>query len=137
MELSPQTQAVLSYFDQYTGSSIRKPNDLGILLEAALQLDAADEFNRLVFVGKCAWNVYNVLRKIQPSDDGHATVEHEFVTNINDLRGLLLFFSEKTEGQIQQRFREVYLATTPGTLRNVVDLAHDLARFKDMQGGQR
>lgn len=134
MELSEQTRAVLAYFDEYTGGNVRKPHDLATLLEAASQLGAAEEFNHLVFVGKCAWNVYGVLRKVQSNDEGYGNLEREFATAINDLRGLLLFFSSHVAGQMQQRFEETYLNTTPGTLRNVIDLAHDLARFKDMQG---
>lgn len=133
MPFSEQTEAVLQYFDHYTGHNVRKRNDIGIILETASTLDAANEFNNLVFSGKVVWNLYNTLRKAQSGQEGYQQVEHEFASHVQVLREELLFFVAQMNVDSAQRFTEVYLGTGQGTMRNLVDFAHDLARFKDLQ----
>jgi hypothetical protein len=135
MPYSSQTEAVLAYFDEYTGFNLRKRNDIAELLEAASLLDAADEFNNLIFTGKVVWNLYATLRKTTPVQDGYQSVEQEFTTEIHNLRNRLVFFTtqDAIENETKSRFQEIYLGTGQGTTRNIVDLAHDLARFKDLQ----
>jgi len=137
MELSEQTQAVLAYFQHYTGHNVRKPNDVGTILETAVSIGAAEQFNDLVFTGKCAWNVYAALRKVSPNDEGYKTLEREFAATVQRLREQLAVFASNVPADTQARFEQVYLGMGQGTLRNVVDLAHDLARFKDMQNDQQ
>jgi hypothetical protein len=137
MELSEQTQAVLAYFQHYTGHNVRKPNDVGTILETAAGMNAAEQFNALVFTGKCAWNVYAALRKVSPNDEGYNTLEREFAATIQTLREQLALFASNAPADAQARLKQVYLGMGQGTLRNVVDLAHDLARFKDMQHDQQ
>jgi hypothetical protein len=136
-QFSEQTQAVLSYFDQYTGGNVRKMNDIGTVLEAASQLAAAEEFNALVFAGKCVWNLYTTISKVSPNDEGYQHLEREFASNVHDVRERLVFFAANISPEQRTRFEQTYLSVTQGTMRNVVDLAHDLARFKDMQSDQR
>jgi hypothetical protein len=138
MAYSVQTETVLAYFDEYTGFNLRKRNDFAELLEIASRSGAADEFNRLVFTGKVVWNLYHALRKTTDAQEGYQTVEQEFAKEIHHLRDGLLFFMMQKEADdnddgTRQRFQEVYLGTGQGTMRNIVDVAHDLARFKDLQ----
>lgn len=137
MEFSPETTAVLEYLDAFTQNNLRKRNDIGSILEAASKLGAAAEFNNLVFVGKVSWNLYSAIRRITPNDEGYQTLEREFATNMNQLRAELLFFVTNTPDEQQQRFEQIYLGLGQGTMRNLVDLAHDLARFKDLQAEQK
>ena len=136
MSFSEQTEAVLQYFDHYTGHNIRKRSDIGAVLESASMLDAAEEFNKLVFLGKVVWNLYNALRKAQSGQEGYQHVEREFASGMQDFREELLFFVAKMPDDAQKRFTEVYLGVGQGTMRNLVDLAHDFARFKDLQANQ-
>jgi hypothetical protein len=136
MPFSEQTEAVLQYFDHYTGHNVRKRSDIGAVLESASMLDAAAEFNKLVFLGKIVWNLYNALRKAQSGQEGYQHVEREFASGMQDFREELLFFVAKMPDDVQKRFTEIYLGVGQGTMRNLVDLAHDFARFKDLQASQ-
>ncbi len=136
MTLSPETTAVLEYLDHYTGHNIRKRNDIGALLEAASVLDASDEFNELVFSGKAAWNVYSTLRKTQSGQEGYQHLESEFTRIVQEMRERLVFFAAQMPEEAITRFTELYLGIGQGTMRNLIDLAHDLARFKDLQAQQ-
>lgn len=133
MPISPQTALALEYMDNYTGNNLRKRNDLGEILETASTQDSADEFNALVFKGKVVWNLYSTLRKTPHNNEGYAHLEQEFSTSVHELREQLVFFAAHSANDTATRFQEVYLGTGQGTMRNIVDLAHDLARFKDMQ----
>jgi hypothetical protein len=133
MTLSEQTEAVLAYFDHYTGHNVRKRADIGAVLETASTQDAAEEFNGIVFAGKIVWNLYNTLRKITSGQEGYQHVEREFSSAVQDFREKLLFFVATMPTETQQRFSDIYLGVGQGTMRNIVDMAHDLARFKDMQ----
>ncbi len=134
MPISEQTQAVLEYFDQYSGFTLRKKNDIAELLDIASVHDEAEAFNSSVFTGKVVWNLYAQLKKITSPDNSYNNLEQEFAKAVNELRGLLLHFANLSENDTtKQRFEETYLAVHQGTMRNIVDLSHDLARFKDMQ----
>lgn len=138
MMLSEQTQSALAYFDEYSGFNLRKKNDIGEILEIASVVGAAEEFNALVFAGKIVWNLYSTLRKITSEQDGYRNVEHEFAEAVQTMRERLAFFAlESDDDALKQRFEEVYLGVSQGTMRNLVDIAHDLARFKDLQGDEQ
>lgn len=136
MTFSTETSAVLDYLDHYTGHNLRKRNDIGALLEAASMLDAPDEFNEFIFSGKVAWNLYSTLRKTQSGQEGYQHLESEFTRGVQDMRERLLFFIAQMPEEVTTRFTDLYLGIGQGTMRNLIDLAHDLARFKDLQTQQ-
>lgn len=137
MQISAESEAVLSYLDKVTDGALRKRDDLGALLEIGATTAAADEFNTLVFSGKACWNVYGVLRKTPPADEKFNVVEKEFGERLQALREALLFFAANAEVKLNERWQQVYLGMGQGTARNLVDLAQDLARLKDLQNEHR
>jgi hypothetical protein len=44
---------------------------------------------------------------------------------------------EEAPAEVQQRFQETYLRLAEGAVRNLVDLAHDLSWFKQLQNDMR
>lgn len=136
MEFSRDTDMILTYLDNYTPHGLRKRNDLGMLLEIGAQTGLAKEFNDLVFTGKIVWNLYTTLRRSGGGKDA-AALQQEFATNINTLRERLLPFAAHTPEDARERFEKIYLGTNDGTLRNLVDLAFDLAQLKDVQSEQK
>jgi hypothetical protein len=136
MLFSEQTEAVLAYLDHYTGDNLRKRADVGAVLESASMLDAAEEFNKLVFAGKVVWNLYGTLRKVTSGQEGYQQVEHEFSNALHTLREELLFFVANMSAEQHKRFTEIYLGVGQGVMRNLVDIAHDFARLKDLQASQ-
>jgi hypothetical protein len=134
MPISEHTQSVIAYFDTYSGFTLRKKNDLSEILDIAATSGDAENFNATVFTGKIVWNLYSQLRKITSGDTAYANIEQEFANAVNALREYVLLFANLSEdAAVKQRFQEVYLDVNQGTMRNLVDFAHDLARFKDMQ----
>lgn len=137
MEFSQETLTVVQYLDHASGHSLRKRNDITILLEIGSRTDSAEQFNKLVFYGKCLWNVYAIIRKTSPDAEGFAQIQHEFAENVRLIREELVYFAANADEDTTARFQNIYLGMNEGTLRNVVDLAHDLARLKDLQNDAR
>ncbi len=137
MTLSEDTIAVIDYLDQYSQGSLRKKNDVAVLLElAALQLNA-DIIAELSFHGSAMWRVFSVMRKSSPGSEGFMQLETEFANAMNILREHILLLSGDAEEEIQTRFHDTYLHVQPGAIRNLCDLAHDLSHFKELQNSMR
>ncbi len=139
MEFSPQTQTLLALLEAPSSatSGLRKRQDIAILIELASRHDRADDCNDLIFHGTSALKVFFLLKKMQPADTAYPTVEAEFATEINALRDAVYRFSLLAESSIQKHWEETYLRTTSGVLRNLIDLAHDVARIKELQNTSR
>jgi hypothetical protein len=133
MQISDDTQAVLSWLDNDEGSALRKRNDLGVLMELAATQNDAETFNRTVHTGTALWKLYSVLRKQQAGADGYANLEREFGAHLNSLRELLAQLTAHADDDIVRRFDETYFGMTQGVIRNLVDLGHDLARFASLR----
>lgn len=136
-QVSEQIQFVMEYFEQYSGYNLRKKNDVAAILHFCMIADKASEFNELARQGKIIWNLYSALRKTASQETER--MEQEFATVTRQFResilGIIQLFPHDSP-QIQ-RFELNYLGTHQGTLRNIVDLSHDLARFKDMQNDEQ
>lgn len=136
MQFSQDTEAILSYLDSYAVHGLRKRNDLGVLLEVGAKTGSAKEFNDLVFTGKSVWNLFATLKKAGAGGNTDA-LQREFALHVNAMREQLLPFVAHVDDEVRDRFSTVYLGTGDGTLRNLVDLAYDLAQVKDVQADQR
>jgi hypothetical protein len=137
MELSPDTEAVLAYLQAYSGNTLRKMRDVGLILEVAAQRNGAALANDIIFTGAALWRVYRVWKRLPPSAEGYRTVTETFSESITALRQLLGQLLEEAPAEVQQRFQETYLRLAEGAVRNLVDLAHDLSWFKQLQNDMR
>lgn len=137
MDLSPDTENVLNYLDQASGGGLRKRNDMGVILELAAERGAHEELNALVFHGRHLHNLYSTLRKTQAGIEGYATLEHEFASSVETLRELLAKTLVDADEEQVKRFETQYYQTTRGSLRNLIDLAHDLGVLKAVQNDRK
>lgn len=137
MSFLADTERVLNHLEQSSGGGLRKRNDLGLLLERAADMDAADTINGLAFHGKHFFGLYVALRRQTPSSEGYGVLEREFAQGAERLRELIsgLMIDATTE-QIE-RFDGLYYQMTQGSLRNLVDLAHDLGVLKSVQNDRK
>ncbi len=133
---SPDVEALLSHLDQ-RGGGLRKKSDIGLIFEHAAEKANADLINRLIFSGKIIWSTYGVLRKTTEQTDGYGNLEREFMQAVNDVRIIIHEFTSEWKIEHKNRFEETYLGMNQGTIRNIVDLAHDLAEIKHLQQDTR
>jgi len=133
---SPDIEALLTHLDG-RGGGLRKKSDIGFLFEYAAETGNAEIINRLVFSGKIIWSTYGVLKRTTEQTDGYANLEREFMQAVNDVRILIHEFTSAWKEEHRNRFEETYLGMNQGTIRNIVDLAHDFAEIKHLQQDAR
>lgn len=137
MQLSPETSHVLTYLDEKSGQGLRKRNDVGALLELAAESDAAETVNDLAFHGSFLFKVYQTLKKSTPGSEGFVALEREFAAAVETVREKIAALLVGADEEQVERFNSQYYAMTQGSLRNVVDLAHDLGVLKSVQNEQK
>ncbi len=130
MEFSPETHALLDHLESSAiGHGLRKRHDVGLLVESAFRDNVPEDFNTLVLHGMSAWKVFQILKKMQPADEAYLTVEAEFASDVNALRDCIYQFSLRVDATVQTHWLDTYMTTTGGALRNLLDLAADLAKI--------
>ena len=137
MELSQETEHVLTYLDQFAGHGLRKRNDLGSLLELAASGDRHEEINTLAFQGSFLFKVYQTLKKSPPGSEGYKALEREFSTAVESVRQEMAKLLVDADDEHVERFNTQYYQVTQGSLRNIIDLAHDLGVLKSVQNEQK
>jgi hypothetical protein len=137
MTISEDTLAVVEYLNEYSNNSLRKGNDVEVILELAAQSGDADIINNIVFAGSSLWKLFGVMKKTSPSSDGYNKLEEEFASSMNALRSELASLAEQAPEEVLLRFDTTYFGMSQGVVRNLTDLSHDLSRFKEMQNEAR
>jgi hypothetical protein len=134
---SPDTEHVLDFLDQAAGQGLRKRNDMGTLLELAAEHGAHDAMNELIFHGRHLYNLYGTLRKSGAGAEGYQTLEREFAAAAERVRDLIARVLVEADPSHVERFETHYYAATQGSLRNLIDLAHDLGVLKTVQNDRK
>lgn len=137
MSITPDIENVLNYLEQVSGHGLRKRNDMATLLDLAASRDAGEEMNALIFHGRHLYNLYNTLRKASAGAEGFAVLEREFATATETVRDHLARILVDAGEEEVERFNSLYYQMTQGSLRNLLDLAHDLGVLKSVQNEQK
>ena len=133
MELSADTLEVLKFLDEVTGGNLRKRNDIGSILEIGAGTGNHELIDDIIFTGSSLWNLNQAMAKSGTNTD---IIDKLF----DEYRRTALILDEKIRELISsfenpdvKRFNEIYLAKTSGAFKNLIDLAHDLAKLKEVQ----
>ena len=135
-QLSPDIEVFLSHVES-AGLGLRKRTDIGLIFEYAALHNNSDQINDLIFTGKIVWNTYSALKKRNQSDEGYDLLEKQFMESVHTLRNGICQQSIGYTKEEQSRIEEIYLTMSQGTLRNIVDLAHDLSEIKNLQNSAK
>ena len=135
-QLSPDIEVFLSHIES-AGISLRKKTDIGLIFDYAALHNNFDQINDLIFTGKIVWNTYSALKKRNQTDEGYDLLEKQFMESVHTLRNSICKQSIGYTKEEQSRIEEIYLTMSQGTLRNIVDLAHDLSEIKNLQNSAK
>lgn len=133
MKLSEDTEKVLAYLDQYTDNRLRKRKDLGTILELGASFNLAEQINFLIFRAKSVWNISKKLWKVSPDQEGADLLQKEMVKGTEEMKDYLEIILGYADDDEIKRFNDIYMPATRGALKNIIDLAHDLAQLKNLQ----
>ena len=133
MQLSEDTLQVLSFLDYTSGNNLRKRNDLGTILEIGAATGDYETIDSIIFNGKYLWNLHILLKRENLEQDAFEKLLGEIEITVAELTKLL----KKLTGSIREfdphRFNDIYFTGDNGAFRNLIDLAHDLSRLKEVQ----
>ena len=135
MDLSPDTESVINALNDALEGGLRKRNDVASILEMGASFDEHELFNKITQTGTALWKVYKTLRRQKVGADGYQLLEKEFGNQLNALREQLASMVDHADDDTVRRFDEIYFGMSQGVIRNLTDLAHDLAHIKDLQRG--
>lgn len=133
MKLSNDTEQVLEMLDDYTKNGLRKRNDMGMLFELGASNGLGEQMMNLIFQGKIIWTLSTKLKPANAGADGIELVQREFEASLEQFKGLLIEMSNFGDDESKERIATTYLQMTRGCVLNIIDLSHDLAKFKNMQ----
>ena len=137
MEHSTDTKNVLDFLEEFSTSGLRKRNDLGLLFELTALRNAHEEMNALLFHGTHLFNIYHTLRHATSDSEGLKHLEKEFTEGAERFRDLIAKALIEADDTHIKRFETTYYAMTQGSLRNLIDLAHDLRVAKQVQNDNK
>lgn len=133
MDLSEDTLRVLEFLDFTSSQTLRKREDLGIILETLATNNKPELANEIIFYGSALWGTYRILKK-QTGNDLTLNLKkeiEELFEKLNELITQVVEFIEEEE--IINRFNKVYLRGDIGARMNIIDLCYDLNELKKVQ----
>jgi hypothetical protein len=131
MELSTATASLLSELDTFSGRSITRRADLGILLEFGRVQPKRDILDELGFYSKFLHRTYGIMTRIGRNGEGYDRLANEFSEAVAKTRTLVNSLVAGSPGDVRDRFTTTYCAMTQEGLENLLSLCHDLGWYKN------
>lgn len=132
MEISKDTNEVLEFLDYTSGGTLRKRNDLGVILEILAQNNLPEIANEIIFYGSALWGSYRILKRNTDQDTSHLRKEIE-----NLFQKMVDYISQIVDlvpnDDLLERFSRIYLQNSVGSRLNIIDLCYDLNELKKVQ----
>jgi hypothetical protein len=131
MELSTVTASLLSELDTFSGGTIARRSDLGILLESGRVQPERALLDEVAFYSKFLHRTYGIMTRIGREGEGYDRLANEFSEAVAKTRGLLTSLIAGSPEDVRERFTAAYLAMTQEGLENLLSLCHDLSWYKN------
>jgi hypothetical protein len=131
MQLSAPTLKLLNDVDGFSGSKLRRREDLGFLFELAHVSNAEDALADLSFQAKFLSRTFGILQRIGRGAEGADRLTGECERAIIAVReALRILVAGAPEGDRTQ-FSTRYLADSPEALQELLHLSYDLSWHKN------
>lgn len=132
MEISKDTNEVLEFLDYTSGGTLRKRNDLGVILEILAQNNLPEIANEMIFYASALWGSYRILKSNTDQDTSNLRKEIE-----NLFQKMIEYISQIVQllpdDDLFDRFSRIYLQNSAGSRLNIIDLCYDLNELKKVQ----
>jgi hypothetical protein len=133
MKLSEDTLQVLEFLDYSTGNNLRKRKDLGVILETGAGKGDFLIVNKLIFTGSYLWKLHKILIRQDISEDDAYKLRSELSDTAQQFKNYLMELTGDSDAVSHKRFNDIYYPNEQGAFRNLIDLAHDLSKLKEVQ----
>ena len=131
MEIGKDIEQLLELMDEYSENTLRKAQDIAVILELAAQSAQADNINLILLYSASLWNLY---KTVQRQSQNKEILQREIVKSANELSLAIARISENLEDEyLKSRFEQLYFDNEQGSIMNLIDLAHDFDIMKRIQ----
>lgn len=129
--MNPPAEDLLGVLQRYSGDKLTRTEDLGILLQAALEQNALGTFEELSFHAKFVTNANETRQRAGSSNVDATRLNTEMQNEIASVTRLVRFLLAGSPASLQERFSSTYFAATPDALTNMLSLCYDLSWYKN------
>lgn len=131
MALRAETLDFLRDLERFSGRSLKYPNDIGSLVEAAGRNRKTDAFNEAVFLAKFVTKSLGVMKRIGIDGDGYEKLSAEFQASLRNVTSLLKDIVEGEPEEVLRSQTALFFNLTQESLDRLVLLLSDLAVVKN------
>jgi len=133
MKISPTTSTLLHTLEEFSGNKLTRLEDLGILLELGATDNLQQTLDELSFTAKFLAKTAAIMKRIGREGDGYIKLSEQFSKNMEKARQLLRTIFSRAPTEIGEQLTSTYLAVTPESLQNLLELYYDLSWYKNWQ----
>lgn len=131
MELSPATVSLLTELETFSGGTITRRPDLGLLLECGRSGPDREVLDEIGFFSKFLHRTFGIMTRIGPGGEGYERLAREFSGAVEKTRALMTSLIAQSPGDEREGFTAAYLAMTQESLDNLLALCRDLSWYKN------
>ncbi|MBW7889284.1 MAG: hypothetical protein H3C35_13165 [Bacteroidetes bacterium] len=131
MTFSKNTKELLAHITEASNNTLKRPMDLGALLEVSRQNDKQVVLEELAFISKFLIKTMEIIKRIGQNGEGYDKLYGEFSSNVVKSRELISSIIESAPIDVKTLFKSQYLFLNPTAMENIMKLYHDLSWYKN------
>ncbi|TSA14492.1 hypothetical protein D4R75_15730 [bacterium] len=131
MALRTETLDFLRELERFSDRSLKHPNDVGYLVEAAVQNRKMETFNEAIFLAKFVTKSFGVMKRIGVDGEGYDKLSAEFQASLGKVASLLKDIAEGAPEEVRRSQTALLFNLTQESLDRLMPLLSDLAIVKN------
>ena len=131
MALRAETLDFLRDLERFSDRSLKYPNDVGHLVEAAIRNREMERFNEAIFLAKFVTKSLGVMKRIGVDGDGYDNLSSEFQASLGKVTSLLKDIAEGAPEEVRRSQTALFFNLTQESLDRLMPLLSDLAIVKN------
>ena len=117
--------------DRLSRGTLRRREDLLVLLELAADPAQRSHLDALSFEAKFAVRARRIMERIGPDGEGYGRISAEWSAALGRIAAEARALLSGAPAATREWFDERYLGLTPGALSELLELCHDLSWYKN------
>ena len=131
MELHPSTEDFLAQLDIFSGHTLSRRRDLGVLIELASDSGRSSVLDELSFQAKFISKCHGIMTRVGAGGEGYGRLLAEFSASLEKAGSLMRSILSDATPEANAHFTSTYLETTPESFQNLLMLMYDLSWYKN------
>jgi len=131
MVLSLETKNLLEKISKTSGNRLLRSMDFAQLMELGHQTQQQNVLDDLAFRAKFIIKSHELLKRIGHGGVGYDKLIAEFSANIEKVREEIKLLIVYAASDVNMYFIATYLSMTDVSMKNLVELSHDLSWYKN------